>query len=234
MSGPVDADALEAIRTALRRFGWIHRRDVRSEPEFEALAERLGKIVLRTDIVVDPAGHQQQMRSRRYQPTRPSTYDPEGLALHNDRPTADVLAWYCVRPEDVGGETFVTPVGELHETFSEEEIAALGRVHVGYANLDHSGPPMLTRPLVTGRPGAWNLFWAPWQLVVPEDQELINVLRRFERYVEAQHRRAGMAIRLEAGESLWIDNHRMMHGRGPLPANSRRHLVRRLISTAGG
>ena len=96
---PEDPPTLaDRIRRILRLQGWVHVRDRLSEGDFEATARHLGTIDLRTDIVVDPERRSREKAARRYDPDRPSVYQESGLEFHSDRPTADVLAWYCVTP----------------------------------------------------------------------------------------------------------------------------------------
>jgi alpha-ketoglutarate-dependent taurine dioxygenase len=232
---PEDPQArADRIRRTLRERGWAHVRDRLSEAEFEATARGLGAIDLRTVIVVDPERRDREKAARRYDPDRPSVYHEAELEFHTDRPTADLLAWYCVTPDADDGSNLLIDTRDFFDRLSAPELRALGRIRVGYANLDPSagGQALLSEPLVTGGADGWRVFYVPWQVLPSDDEEANRLLARFADDVAARRARGPLRIRLEAGESLFIDNHRMLHGRGPLSPDSRRHLVRLYIRTA--
>ena len=216
------------IRRALDRDGWAWVGHRLEESEFERVARHLGSIELRTDIFVDPGREQDQRRQRTVEPDRPGVYQAAGLDLHTDRPTAAVLAWYCIRPDEHAGAILLVDTRDLLDTFTTEELDGLGRIQVQDMALDRIDGREVTylAPLVTRDGPVLKVFYVPWQVQTPSDEPCRHLLARFVRSVKDLTERAVIPVRLEHQESLFIDNRRMLHGRGPLPPESRRHLVR--------
>jgi alpha-ketoglutarate-dependent taurine dioxygenase len=77
------------------------------------------------------------------------------------------------------------------------------------------------------------VFYVPWFVERPDDEAGRDRLGRFGRLVYEAHRTSRLEIRLERGQCLFIDNRRMLHGRGALPEDSRRHLVRLYLRADG-
>jgi alpha-ketoglutarate-dependent taurine dioxygenase len=237
---PVDAAAedLETlvgrIRTALDGSGWFHLARPVSLDEFERIGSRLGTVELRTDIVVDPEQEKRQLEWR-IGPARPGVYQAAALELHTDRPTAAVLAWYCVEPDAQGGATQLVDARPILAQLSAEELEVLARIRVGHARPDPlTGKETLHHaPLLERRGSGWAVFYVPWFVEPPEDDAGRDRLARFGRLVHEAHRAGGLEIRLERRQCLFIDNRRMLHGRGALPQDSRRHLVRLYLRADG-
>jgi hypothetical protein len=233
---PADPAALaDYIRMAVKSRGWIRVAGPRPLSEFEQIGACLGEIELRTDIVVDAARDREQRERRRHQPSRPGVYASAALELHTDRPTAAMLGWYCVEPDATGGATQLVDTRPLLSEFSTDELVALGRVQVRHAQPDAvTGEEVLYHaPLVSRRGSEWAVFYVPWFVEPPQNEAGRLLLERFQRLVEHERRRDVLAIVLKRGQCLFIDNRRMLHGRGPLPEDTRRHLVRLYIRTEG-
>jgi hypothetical protein len=229
---PADPRALgDRIQKAVKSRGWIRVAGPRPLSEFEQIGASLGEIELRTDIVVDAARDREQRKRRLHQPSRPGVYTAAALELHTDRPTAAMLGWYCVEPDVTGGATQLVDTRPLLAEFSTDELAALGRVRVGHAQPDPETREevLYHAPLVARRGGEWEVFYVPWFVEPPEDEAARLMLERFQRLVEQERRRGLLEIVLKRGQCLFVDNRRMLHGRGPLPEDSRRHLVRLYI-----
>jgi hypothetical protein len=230
------AELAGRIRGALDRDGWAWVGHRLEEFEFERVARRLGTIELRTDIVVDPGRAQDQRRHRTVDRDRPGVYQAAGLELHTDRPTAAVLGWYCIRPDDHGGATLLLDTRDILNTFTTEELDGLGRIPIQYmalGRIDGREVPLLA-PLVERDGPILKVFFVPWQVQTPSDAWCQHLLARFVRAVRDRAERAVIPVRLEQRQSLFIDNRRMLHGRGPLPPESRRHLVRLYLRTEEG
>jgi len=68
----------------------------------------------------------------------------------------------------------------------------------------------------------WHIFYAPW--LVPDAAP--PVLRVLGESLRAEERFRVVEIRLEVGQTLIVDNHRMLHGRRALCEGSKRRLKR--------
>ena len=226
-AGIETADRVRA-QLALRGWAWI-RRSI-SEREFEEIARDLGDVGARTDIVVDPALDAEQGHGRTIDPERPSVYQEAELDFHTDRPTVDVIGWYCVMPDGEAGANLLIDTSSMTEQFTDAELDALSEVRVRYSLPDAVGPEIMAdAPLITREGTGVKVFFVPWQVTPPTDERRARALDGFVRYLADEVDRACLRIRLDAGQCLFIDNHRLLHGRGPLAAGSRRHLVRLYI-----
>jgi hypothetical protein len=233
---PRDFSTLAArIREAVSLHGWAHVEERLTEAEFEVSSQCLGTIELRTDLIVDPELERRQ-RALRYEnsPGRPALGEAAGMDFHTDRPNVDVLAWYCVEQDAEDGSNLLIDTRDLSEHFSEEELSGLGRIAVGYGKRNAAGyEDHYAAPLVAHGPAGWRVFYVPWQVRPPLDEGGKALLARFVHYIGEKATGDLLRIRLERGQCLFIDNHRMLHGRGPLPPDSRRHLVRLYLRVAG-
>jgi Taurine catabolism dioxygenase TauD, TfdA family len=231
----VDRSALaERIRTAIESEGWAWVRHKIDEAEFDEVASRLGVIELRTDIMIDPDRERAQRTGRILDVARPGVYQAAALDLHTDRPSAALLAWYCIRPDREGGATLLVDTRDLPDHFSANELEGLGRIQVAYTTRD-SGTDRETihlEPLFTSNGRLAMIFYVPWQVQAPSDPWGQQLLAKFRQYVRDRAVGACISVRLESRESLFIDNRRMLHGRGPLPSESERHLVRLYLRLA--
>jgi hypothetical protein len=221
----------QQIRRALDSRGWVHIETPLSPAEFEALSQRLGSIDMRSDVVVDPVREQELRANRRTNVNRPALYQTAAMDFHTDRPSAHVLAWYCVHQDEQDGTNLLLDTHDLPEWFSAEELEALGTILVGCPPTHPTDEEEARyEPLVSRGAGSWKVYYMPWYVQTPADEDGARRLARFVQYLKEHE---VIRVRLEEGESLFIDNRRIMHGRGPLPADSRRHLIRLYIVLAG-
>ena len=78
---------------------------------------------------------------------------------------------------------------------------------------------------------ATTVFYVPWNLSDARDDEQARLLEKMAAFVEHKRKTQPVKIRLERQQCLFIDNRRMLHGRGLLAEDSKRHLVRFYIRT---
>jgi hypothetical protein len=221
-----------AIRAALADTGYLHLAWPMSVEHYEQVAGRLGTIVLRSDVKVDldRARNQEQVRHLR---GRGGIYSPSPLHLHTD-PNADVVSWYCVEQDETGGPMLMLDTGNLEEHFSQRELEILGRVDLwSPSRKSEAEPETLTpMPMLSRKNGRYKLFYAPWLLRDSYDSEATSVLEEFSAYVCGLEEKALISLPIKRHDTIFIDNGRMLHGRGALPETSRRHLVRLYLRAA--
>jgi hypothetical protein len=228
-----DASALaDRVRGAVARHGWALVARALSDAEFDAVARRLGTIELRTDLFVDVARERERRAALGADADgRPVLNQAEGMDFHTDRPSAAWLAWRCVEPDATAGENQLIDAGDLVEYFTEDEIDGLSRVRVGHAIEGAGGTVSAVRyvPLVSRGGTGLQVYYVPWRLAPPADQAGVHLLERFVQYLRDKEQHHLLLIRLERGQCLFIDNHRMLHRRADLAPDSKRHLVRLMI-----
>ena len=230
----IAADALPEVAARVREDLLAHglaRLPAMTEARFVELAGCVGEVGLRTDLVIDPAQAEEERRRRSSEAGRPVVYAPTELGFHTDRPTVDVIGWYCVEQDAEDGAVLLIDTADLGEHFTAAEIAALGRVELGYFQRNAlTGQEEACRaPLVASGPRGHLLYYAPWLVQEGAGGETA-LLARFAAYVERQRETALVRIRLERGEALFVDNHRLLRAGGNLSSSSRRHIVRLYIA----
>ena len=220
----------DCVRRDLETRGWFRAALPRGRADFEAVTGVLGTVDHSLEVVVSPEQERAQRAARQNKLARPSLYQATELDFHTDPPRThlvggvDILAFFCVDQDDDGGENLLIDMGHLGRDFTAEEIDALGRIEVAYSTINAEGVDELhTLPLVANNPDGLILHYMPWGVRQPTDPDLARLLQKFERYVRDQ---PIVSIRLEPGDSLFLDNRRLLHGRGPLPPESRRRLLR--------
>jgi hypothetical protein len=210
---------VEAL-AALESMGYAHMKQPHSLEAFEQLAQQLGSIVMRTDLAITP--------------DRSSiVYKSDAIAFHQDNPTINILGWYCVRQDDVDGSALLLDTGDVADRFSPEELEVMRGIRVRYPHPDpqYHNPDKgliahLLWPLLTGEAKRPKVYYVPWLLLDSYDENQSTGLAKFARYLRAKEENQVLRIRLREGESLFIDNNRMLHGRGAIQPDSKRLLKR--------
>jgi len=221
-----------AIRSALAADGYLHLRWPMSMENYEAIAGRLGTIVLKSDVKVDRARAENQEQVRQIK-GRGGIYSPGALHFHTD-PIADLVSWYCVEQDDGGGPMLMLDLGDLEESFSEEELAVLSKVKLWRpSRKSESEQETLTPvPLLSRINGKYAISYAEWLLRESDDPEICKVLERFAAYLKNKEETQLIRLDIKPRDTVFLDNHRMLHGRGELPQTSKRHLVRFYLQAA--
>jgi hypothetical protein len=216
-----EARALSAeTRAALEALGYAHLKQPHSLETFERIAQQLGSIVMRTDLAITP--------------DRSSiVYKSDAIAFHQDNPAMNILGWYCVRQDDVDGSALLLDTGDVADCFSSEEMAVMRSVSVRYPhpdpqyhNPDRGLVAYLLWPLLTEKATRHQVYYVPWLLLDSYTEKQSRVVAKFTQYLRAKEENQAISIRLQEGESLFIDNNRMLHGRGPIQPDSKRFLKR--------
>lgn len=230
---PATLDGISAaIRNVLDAAGYFHLTWPMSMEHYEQIAGRLGTIILRSDVKVDMdrARNQEQVRTLR---GRGGIYSPSPLHLHTD-PNADLVSWYCVEQDETGGPMLMLDAGNLEDHFSPRELEALSRIEVwSPARKSEDAPEVLTPlPMLSRRNGRYKIYYAPWLLRDSDDSEATSALEKFASYLRELEDKHLISLPIKKQDTIFIDNGRMLHGRGALPETSRRHLVRLYLRAA--
>lgn len=149
-----------------------------------------------------------------------------GMGLHTDDPRANFVAWWCKSPAASGGETVLADTWKAITNLRENEIDLLKSVLVRVPQLDISQESIQSRPILIGDR---DTYFANWLLIrepqffSPEISKLLEKIRSFTVFKR----------RLEAMESLFINNKRILHGRTSFTDDDKvsRALVRVWIKT---
>src|ERR1043166_3946304 len=214
------SDMSVEVLASLKSLGYAHIRQTHTYEEFELMAQQLGSIALRTDLAITPSRNS-------------IVYKPDEISLHQDNPAMNVLGWYCVRQDQFDGSARLLDAGDVRDHFSASEIEIMKGTRIGYPdpdparhNPDRGLVAHLFWPLLRDHAARTEVYYVPWLLIDSYDQEQRRLLDKFADYVRRKEENELITIRLEAGESLFIDNNRILHGRGPIQKDSKRFLKR--------
>lgn len=208
------------VLASIQSLGYAHVRQPLTAEDFDLVAQQLGSIALRTDLAIT------HNRSS-------IVYKPDEIAFHQDNPVMNILGWYCVRQDEFDGSARLLDSGDVANYFSRSEIKIMSSVNVRYPdpdplrhNPDRGLIAYLLWPLVTEKSTRCEVYYVPWLLLDSYDEEQSRVIEQFAEYLRAKEQNQVIRIRLREGESLFIDNKRMLHGRGPMQRDSKRFLKR--------
>ena len=228
------SEDLMAIRHSLSEHGYFHAQGARPFDWFETECAALGPIRFRTDIQVSPEKDAEQRRTRTFGPNRPGVYADGELAFHTDNPNWSVLGWYCVQQDENAGESLLLDLVDAASAFSPEELNELCGISIYLPVRDAFGNETAElAPVLKPAGGSFDVYWVPWLVAEGFEQTHGPQLRRFREWLTRKEAHELISLRLQPGESLFIHNNRMLHGRRPLTPGSRRHLVRFAVAAAG-
>ena len=211
------AALLDLTRTALERDGFAHIPSTISLEGFEALSSKLGSIVMRTDLAITPG--------------RTSiVYKPDAIAFHQDNPAMNIIGWHCVQQDQIDGSALLIDTADIVSHFSPDHLKIMTTIDVRCPDTDpnrHNPDKGLIAyflwPMLTQKPERTEVYYVPWLMLDSYSPEQRDVIARFDEYLLAKE---VINIRLNEGETLFIDNNRMLHGRGPIDTGSKRFLKR--------
>ena len=221
-----------AIRDALETDGYLHLTWPMTMENYEAIAGRVGTIVQKNDVKVDLARAQSQEKVRQIK-GRGGIYSPGALGFHTD-PIADLVSWYCVEQDEGGGPMMMLDLGDLEEHFSVEELGILGGVQLlsPTRKSEAEQETFTPVPLLSKADGRFKVFYAPWLLPQSEAPSVRKIMEKFATYLKNKEETQLIVLPIKPRDTVFLDNHRILHGRGELSQTSRRHLVRFYLRAA--
>ena len=86
--------------------------------------------------------------------------------------------------------------------------------------------------MITRKNGRHKIFYAPWLLRESYDGDASRVLEKFAGHLKQKEETQLITLPVKKHDTIFVDNRRILHGRGALPATSKRHLVRLYLRAA--
>lgn len=163
---------------------------------------------------------------------RPRNYQlPERIDFHTDHVLAEIVAWHCVAVEPGGGIMQFLDLAKVAAQLSEDQRQALTRVGITDNAAWGGGAPIA---MAYPKSGRLRFHYVPWLDNYPADAEARAALAAFEDAFRAASRKKDfVAVDLQPGQCVFLDNHRVTHGRDAISQDSPRHLTRLWLAGGG-
>ena len=207
----------EAVLATIQQQGYAHISKPLDVESFETVASLMGSIAMRTDLVITPG------RSS-------IVYKPDAIAFHQDNPFMNIIGWHCVQQDDIDGSALLIDTADIAEQFTPEQLMIMTSIEIRCPDADpsrHNPDRGLIAyflwPMLRKTNTRCEVYYVPWLMLDSYSAEQREIIQKFDEYLLAKE---VINVRLNQGETLFIDNNRLLHGRGPIPAGSKRFLKR--------
>lgn len=201
----------EEICSSLQQTGYLVI-NLKSLDEYYAVCEEIGEIRHKLDVRL-------KKDSKIYA-------NIEGkVPFHTDNPHIPIVAWHCVRPDQNDGSNLLINGRLITEKLSADDISTLTciRLPVPYTDGDH---PMLGLD-------PYHVYWLPRMVEEAKERlsemQLLVIQRFYKALMEVYESAMFERVTLNMGDTLFVNNWVMLHGRNELPGDSERYLVRAYI-----
>jgi len=210
-------ELVEQIGSALADIGIFVIEDELTDDQFRNASGHFGDIVYESEV--------------RMGAERPRNYQlPAAIDFHTDHVMAETIAWRCVASEPGGGEMRFLDLQKIADTLDATEQSALARVGVPDNAAWGGGEPIA---LALPRSGGLRFHFVPWLHCHPYDWEAAAAFGKFEQAFQAAAQADYVEVALSPGQCVFLDNHRIAHGRAAIPPDSPRHLTRLWLGSDG-
>ena len=144
---------------------------------------------------------------------------------HSDPHTVNIVAWLCVRQDEEDGTSILFDTTPKLRSFSSETRSQLASIPVDQL----PDRPGVSVPLLRGYDEAsWRVYYTPWLLSGSLDAGQRRALAVFQNAIECSE---PTRIRMQPGQSLFVNNWRILHSRDALKPDSARLLKRAWVHT---
>ena len=209
----MNADSFRSrIELGLRERGFIHVRDALTLDEFRGLGLTIGDVVGEERIALRPGAHAYVAK-------------PGPVPLHTDQPEVEIIGWRCENQDDEDGASLLFDTRPFVEGLDVSLVDMLHDVQLVTPPLE-GGPPTMRWPVLRRTASGDAVFCSPWLRSASSAPSHVSALERFREQLSRTIKRASTRVRMSAGEMLFVDNQRVLHGRGAIAPASRRVLHR--------
>jgi len=221
------------IQEAIKVKGYIHITNQMSTEFFETIGNQLGKVLTMTDVKVDKISEKKAINARAYRgKDRPITYSAKEISFHSDSPIQKLIGFYCIEQDEIDGSLMMLDMEPIMEHLSEEELSILKSIKVNWANLEDGKEVINEACLFSEGRDNVEVYYASWHLQQKISANQQEVLTRFQNFIKQTQEQQLLKIRLKKGETIFVNNRRMLHAREKIADNSKRHIIRLGIGSA--
>ena len=195
------------IQSVLSDEGYIHISD-QSSREVDYLLENLGKVIHVTNVKVKPE-------------SKSLVTSSDALDFHTDHHKANWILWHCIEQTDIGGESILVDAVAVYDKLDTKNRDILSRIMLFEHKVfddDESEYPLIQEE--NGRLRFYYSFWLADKNLSTVQKDALKAFR------DAIVNEVPVTIRLDRGDVLIVDNHRMLHGRREIKGHQKRFLKR--------
>lgn len=174
--------------------------------DFLSSISALGTVINRTEVRVKPDAKGLVTSAR-------------ALDYHTDHHAARYVAWYCHRQSTEGGESILQDAQAAFERLVPEHRDRLFNLQLQEHVIFPDDPG--SWPLVMYENGRLRFYYSFWLTNLSDRDD--EAYQAFQNELIAS---PPLEFKLEPGDALIIDNHRMLHGRRAIGAQGDRYLER--------
>ncbi len=144
------------------------------------------------------------------------------IPFHTDNPNIPIVAWHCLQPDSMDGANILIDSHVVTQKLSEEDLVTLTdvRLPVPFSEKDHA--------IFSLNP--YQVYWLPKMVREAKSTFSAKGLRAVESFQNAlddvQKSAQYQKVRLQKGDTLFVNNWVMLHGRDEISDESKRHLIR--------
>lgn len=197
------------VRHELENKGWIHLLG-KSYEELELILGSMGELVSATDI-------RKQVESNLY------IHSDIDIPFHSEDPKAKYLLWYCISQAEQGGETELLDFQYVVKNLPPSTLVDLRRLNCWLKD-----PPKnrIKTPILqkTNDKELDRIYYVPWA-VVSENRQVTRLQLAISEAPKVK-------FRMEQGDIVVLDNHRILHSRRSFRGGNRlvqRYLFRNMV-----
>ena len=197
----------ESIITTLSKKGVLTLQQ-QSEKEVACILEHLGKVIYVTDVKINPK-------------SKALVTSSKALDFHTDHHNAKWILWHCLKQTDIGGESMLIDAIQAYQKLGDDDKKTLSQIMLFEHNIFEDDKNSC--PLVQEEHGTLKFYYSFWMVDknMPESQK--NALMNFRAIIAKE---TPVKLKLEKGDVLIIDNHRILHGRCEIKGHQNRFLKR--------
>ena len=148
------------------------------------------------------------------------------VPFHNDCPEVDIINWYCVEQENEGGDVQYLDSSDILNSLSAKDIEGLQSLSTNYRTFRDKGADLHKTSILTIDGNKTKVYFTPWLRESDYSEEQAELLGRFRSYLKNLEETKLISIPIKKGESIFVDNTRLLHGRQEISPTSKRTLFR--------
>lgn len=199
-------DIFSIVYSSLQKDGFAYISKLGSF-QFDIINKKLGDLLYETDIKLDASKSN-------------VVYNPEEVLFHTDYPKAQIVSWLCIDSNNNEAPLELIDTNNFI-SFDPEFLQVLRKIDVFFKCKLTSSQYKV--PLIIDYEKKIGTTYNPWGI---QENAFNTELGYFYKYLENCNQ---YTIELKEGDALFIDNHRLLHGRSAINLDSKRHLIRRFL-----